>query len=162
MTHIPYAPMWAWNLMGEDQVFFSQPTEVWFPGEALPRAFPHALAVARCTEASQIGTPGHGPAPLTDRAGWSFPVQCGWVASPAPDGRYLCVSCRFRYTCSVCQHYTPAPTWPRQYVTCCSDHACLAIVDAPPVPCVQCGTLLLWEERFSGACWDCHTSPQGA
>jgi hypothetical protein len=154
MTYIPNIPIWAWNLTGEDRVYFSQPTEVWRPGEEPLRFSPH-VAVARCPEVEQMGS-GTGEAPLTDRTVWSYPIQCGMVATLTPDGRHVCDWHRYKlYTCQVCARYDPDCTRIRGTVMCCSDPACLATGAAAPVPCVGCGTLRFWEERTPEGCWDC-------
>jgi hypothetical protein len=156
MTYMPQIPIWAWNLTGEDTVYFSQPTEAWIPGEGPLRFSPH-IAVARCPETEQMGSAGSSrDAPLTDRTAWSYPIQCGMAATLAPDGRHVCAWHLYkRYTCRVCDRYDVNCTGIREFVTCCSDPACLATCTAPPVPCEDCGTLLFWEEQTTGICWDC-------
>ena len=81
MTTVPYVPFWCWNLLGEDALYFSQPTAP-CPGDA-PFADTGTCA-ARCTLESRLGD---GPGGV-----YTHLIQCGRVATIAPDGEWLCTT----------------------------------------------------------------------
>ena len=101
MTYIPqHIPLWTWTLfLGEDGVFFSQPTEARIGGERWCIAEDGAC-VARCALVEF---------PLTDAGTPATPpMQCGHVASIDPDGDYLCHSHTLMlWHCEACYVFLP-------------------------------------------------------
>jgi hypothetical protein len=156
MPYMPPMPIWMWNLAGEDAVFFSRPTQTWLPGEGLLQFSPYT-AVARCSVEERTGSGDcTRETPLTDRTVWTYPIQCGMVATITPDGQYVCDRHLGElYTCVVCERYSQECTWVRDELRCCSDPDCLATCTAHPVPCEGCGVLRYWEELLDGGCWEC-------
>ena len=101
MTAVPHMPFWTWNLLGEDAVYFSQPTHTWHKGEYLTFATSSAC-VLRCTMAGQL---------CDDTGVWTHAIQCGMVAEAAPDGTYLCLGhMSILWQCEMCLAWLPEGT----------------------------------------------------
>ena len=79
--YVPDGPLWCWNMQGEHIVFFSQPTVV-ISGK-FTRHFPaRGPLAARCQFQTRLQE--------ADGSVDTYPIQCGRMAMPRPDGTYHC------------------------------------------------------------------------
>lgn len=80
--YVPIQPLWLWNyIAAEHEQRLSQPTVVWQGSQV--QWFPYATAcLARCHVLTWFEE-GDGSHRTSD-------IQCGRLASPAPDGAMLC------------------------------------------------------------------------
>lgn len=81
MTMVPYGPLWCWNLLGPDAVFFSQPTLLWAGPRPVPVSDRHGC-VARCQFQSCFEEP--------EGSTRTHMIQCGHVALLDASGSYRC------------------------------------------------------------------------
>src|ERR1700730_7304831 len=101
MTIVPGIPNWCWNLLGEDALYFSQKTG---PSSSEGPFVETGVCMARCGLQSQLGEIGMG-----DEGGvYPHPIQCGTLATIAPDGSMLCSAhVDMLWNCEHCGAWIP-------------------------------------------------------
>jgi hypothetical protein len=101
------------HTLGADTVFFSNPTRPTYGMTGLPPSG----RIARCELWESAGH--YGTTEPIEPLMW---VQCGQVASLAPDGDYLCEDCMLGWYCGACGVEMPEYGYPDRLCVRCLEN----------------------------------------